>query len=552
MTVSLSNPIDVFANAIAQPLEDAAREWRELAKMHETGNDHLRQQGGALASTLGGDIVQPFTDMISKQYKFTYGITQGINEIAGFYDKGAEIVRDAARIVDSIIGPYFEVIKWVLDRITPDIVVRHGEDAIHAVFDDLRNTLNRMTHDAGSFFGDLFHLNFGAALHDATDEVKAIAHLTGDAIAMLADIEPILCQWATQIMDGVNWCFNEVNSLTLKLEDWVLGISDIASEAAILSDPNALPQEKWLAGGMLVVNVALDVMMFIPGLQEAIFGKIAEKLGIKFLTKWLVTKISESIVGKLIQDFIEKLMTKFAESAVQRALERKLTQTVFKNIEGDITKKLQDAIQLIIEQYLAGSISKAEARAQIDALKALADRFGPDELVALFKRFSAEDLVKIARHNITLDDITKLIADSNKKFPLSDTNTVNALIGPDGTVVDIAGKGTQGADILFRDSSGKVVLSREVKCIVGKSQGSFNDYVLHAGLDQVQAGATKEILIQLPAGTTAEDALSRIARMRGGDQVKRLTADEVSKLQHVNITIVDPSGNVLFSGPVLP
>ncbi|HZO73517.1 MAG TPA: hypothetical protein VFB60_15055 [Ktedonobacteraceae bacterium] len=42
MTVSLSNPIDVFANAIAQPLEDAAREWRELAKMHETGNDHLR------------------------------------------------------------------------------------------------------------------------------------------------------------------------------------------------------------------------------------------------------------------------------------------------------------------------------------------------------------------------------------------------------------------------------------------------------------------------------------------------------------------------------
>jgi hypothetical protein len=132
---------------------------------------------------------------------------------------------------------------------------------------------------------------------------------------------------------------------------------------------------------------------------------------------------------------------------------------------------------------------------------------------------------------------------------------VNALIGPDGTTVEVKGQGGGGADILFRDSPGEVVLGREVKCMLGQSQTSFNDYVLYAGLEQVKIvseGGAKEILLQLPAGTTEEDVETRLARMRGGNDVKTLTAEQVTKLKDVQITIVDPSGKVLASEAVLP
>jgi hypothetical protein len=538
MTVSLSNPLDVYANAIAEPLDAAATEWRALGEMHKTTNDNLLQQAHTLAATLGPDVAQAFIDMINKQHHYTAGIIQCIDEIAGFYNKGAELVRDAARIVDSVVNIYFDIVKWVLDRVTPNIIVQEGEAPIRAAFDDLRSTINRVTRDAGGFLGDLFHLDFSGALHAAEDEAKAIAHMAGDAIAIIADVEPILCQWAVELMYAVNWCFNQVNALTLKLEDWVLGISDIASEAAVLSDPNATTAEKALAGSLLVINVGLDILMFIPGAQEAIFGRIAEKLGIKFATRWIVTKISESIVGKLISDFVERLLTKFARDAVERALERKLTQEVFKNIQGDIEARLTVAVQLIIEKFLAGKISQAEARAEIKALETLADKYSSEELKTLFNRFSADDLIKIAQHDINLSDITTLIAD-NKKFPLSDTNAVKALTGPDGTTsVRIAGADGEGADITFFGKDGSVLLKREVKCI---GPGSFSQRLSKAASQGQHAG---EVFFQMPEDTNIQSLMDTFRRVR--------TPEQLAKYKNVYLRVVDPSGKILYDGPVVP
>jgi hypothetical protein len=205
-----------------------------------------------------------------------------------------------------------------------------------------------------------------------------------------------------------------------------------------------------------------------------------------------------------------------------------------------------------------GAEAAARAMSEIQ-LRELIKKSQPDilrrkELGNLFKSLGKDELIKIYVHHIKLKDVFDVIRDSNTQFRLSETNAVDALISPDGTAtVKVAGKGVEGADILFLDSSGNVILGREIKCFTG--QGSSTKAVLKAGLKQLQLdnkNGAKEILIQLPAGTTKEDAESRLAGMRGGKEVKELTAEDVTKLQSVQITIVDPSGKVLASESVLP
>jgi hypothetical protein len=536
--VRLVNPVDAIGNAIAEPLEQAAKEFKQLRDLHDNANQHLKQSGHDLEVTMGKDIAQPFADMINKQYQFADGINRGIDQIADLYNEAAQGIRTAAHWVNPILTVSFDLLQWAVDQLTADIVVRQGQSAVQAIFDDLRRQVDRAEHDAGSFFGDLFHLHFNAALHDAEDAGKALLHMAGDALAMIAQVEPLLCQWAEDIFQKVNWCFNQVNSVLLGIVDWVLGLSDMVDEAVVFTDPNSTDLEKWVAGTMLTVNIGLDILMFIPGGQEAIFGRLAEKLGIKFLTRWIAAKIAETIVAQLIKDFIKRLLTKFAESVVKRALERKLTQEIFKSIQGEIEQKLSGVVQGIIEDYLAKKISLAEARARIKALQALGDRFGSEELVALFKRFEADDIAKIARHNINLSDIDKLIAD-NKKFPLSDTNAVSALTGPDGTAsVKIAGAGGEGADITFLDKNGNVILKREVKCI---GPGSFSKRLSKAADQGKYAG---EVFFQMPAGTDVDSLMGTFRRVR--------SPEELAKYKNVHLTVVDPSGKPLYNGPVIP
>ncbi|MBB5912184.1 hypothetical protein BJY24_001051 [Nocardia transvalensis] len=67
----------------------------------------------------------------------------------------------------------------------------------------------------------------------------------------------------------------------------------------------------------------------------------------------------------------------------------------------------------------------------------------------LFDRMTAEDRLKAT---------TEVIDDSNKKFPLTDSNAEAALrTGPAGTTPQVAGPGGAGADITFVDDAGNVV-----------------------------------------------------------------------------------------------
>ncbi len=139
----------------------------------------------------------------------------------------------------------------------------------------------------------------------------------------------------------------------------------------------------------------------------------------------------------------------------------------------------------------------------------------------------------------TEEDVQKMLQDTNPKFPLTRNNAVRALDGPEGTHVEIAGQGGEGADITFVDKHGNVVLHREVKCIQGTGQGTFNREISKAAS---QAQYNGQIFVQMPEGT---DAARYIARFRGA----RSTAD-LAKYNTVSITIADPAGNILWSGPI--
>jgi hypothetical protein len=98
----------------------------------------------------------------------------------------------------------------------------------------------------------------------------------------------------------------------------------------------------------------------------------------------------------------------------------------------------------------------------------------------------------------TEDNIARLIADTNPAFPLTRVNAIRALQGPPGAVVEVAGLSGQGSDVIFL--AGSRQLRREVKCIVGSAQGSFNREVARAAAQTAYHG---EILVQMPPGTEA-------------------------------------------------
>jgi|GEM_PF-5999115 len=137
-------------------------------------------------------------------------------------------------------------------------------------------------------------------------------------------------------------------------------------------------------------------------------------------------------------------------------------------------------------------------------------------------------------------NISRLIADTNPNFPLTRVNAMRALRGPQGAMVEVAGPAGQGADVVF--CTGSHTLRREVKSIAGRAQGSFNREVAHAA---EHIGYCGELLVQVPQGT---NALRLVSRFRGS----RPDPAQLGKYRSVHLTIVDPSGTLLFEGPLAP
>ncbi len=405
MTIQLANPVAALTEKIAQPFDDAAPIVRQIASLYDASSKQLSTQQKTLSATFSGLGADAFVTMINKQITWINTITGNLNDLAGFYETCANDIRSAAKAIEYSIEPFMDIVQWVVDRLTPDIVVQQGESAVHAVFNDMVAQLHREEHDVSGFFGSIVHLHFGTALHDAVDGVKGLAHLGGDVIALAAAAEPILCQWAANVYQGVNWLINKLNSWGLAAADWVLGLSSIADDTVVFTDPNSTNAEKWFAGIDMGVNIAMDVALFIPGVDLFDLAgkgalKLLEKFGLKELldvaAKKIIERITETVVAQVIKDFIdrftEKLVQKYSEIIVERGLKRELTKAVFQNLQDDIKPKVSAYIQLIVGDQLAGKISKEEADAEIKALIDFANKYGPDRLKYILDNYDAESL----------------------------------------------------------------------------------------------------------------------------------------------------------------
>ena len=330
MTIQLANPVAALTEKIAQPFDEAAPTVRKLANLYNASNTQLRTHQQTLSVSFKGLGADAFVTMIGKQINWVDTITGHLNDLAGLYETCANDVRAATGAIEYAVEPFLDIAQWVVDRLTPDIVVKQGEDAVHAVFNDMRAQLQRELHDAGGFFSDLVHAHFGAALHDAVDGVKGLVHLGGDVLALVASVEPILCQWAANIYQAVNWLLNKLNSWILAAADWLLGLSNIADDTVVFTDPNSLPEEKWLAGVDMGLNIVLDIAMFIPGADIfGLAGKGATKLLEKFGLEWVIKFLETVTLKELRQKIVQKVLSMFAD---------KLGELFMKITAGDIDR----------------------------------------------------------------------------------------------------------------------------------------------------------------------------------------------------------------------
>jgi hypothetical protein len=136
-------------------------------------------------------------------------------------------------------------------------------------------------------------------------------------------------------------------------------------------------------------------------------------------------------------------------------------------------------------------------------------------------------------------DAAALIADSNKKFPLTQTNAEAALKPPPGaSSTEVAGPGGAGPDITFRAPDGSVIMQREVKSIAG-NYNSFNQQLSNAAKGQLQGAG--EVFVQVSQGTDVTAWLQRFRSAPG-----RNLADYAG----VSLQVVDDGGTVLYSGPI--
>ncbi len=149
--VQLADPIAAFSEQIAQPFEDAGKIMHNLADIYDHNNSVLRAKQKELAPTFKGLGADAFVTYVDNQIKFIDGNIHVLNVQGGFYETAAKDVRWAARDIEYAIGPFLEICQWVVDHLTPDMVVSQGESAIHAVFSDMNKQLKREMHDTPKF-----------------------------------------------------------------------------------------------------------------------------------------------------------------------------------------------------------------------------------------------------------------------------------------------------------------------------------------------------------------------------------------------------------------
>jgi hypothetical protein len=125
-----------------------------------------------------------------------------------------------------------------------------------------------------------------------------------------------------------------------------------------------------------------------------------------------------------------------------------------------------------------------------------------------------DDLPKAEQERL----INELIEDSNKKFPLTRENAEEILRnGPPGTTPEVAGPGTEGADVVFRDKDGNIVASREAKN-TDSTYNTFNGELKDATKQIKNNG---EVWFQVPPDTDADSWIRRWQGSRNDEQLAK-------------------------------
>jgi hypothetical protein len=139
------------------------------------------------------------------------------------------------------------------------------------------------------------------------------------------------------------------------------------------------------------------------------------------------------------------------------------------------------------------------------------------------------------------DNITNLINDSNPSLPLSRTNAIKMLNGPNGTYPQVAGSGGAGADINFIDpKTGNIVLGREEKSVT--TAGGMTSEIRSLPAQLSGYSGAKEVVFQVPAQTNAQSWVQGFIREK--------SSASLAQYKGITLTFVDPQGNVLWQGPL--
>ncbi len=153
--------------------------------------------------------------------------------------------------------------------------------------------------------------------------------------------------------------------------------------------------------------------------------------------------------------------------------------------------------------------------------------------------------------NITLREkiISDLLADTNKRFPLTRVNGEKMLdlAPPRFRPKKAAGVGGEGGDLVFEGPQGQIF---KIENKSTTSFGSFKDELSHAAQRQAKGNL---VFIQVPEGTDAARWMSRFWGYRK-DLINNPTPGNIAKLnvyKNTEIVIYDPNGvNLLPRQPI--
>ncbi len=249
---------------------------------------------------------------------------------------------------------------------------------------------------------------------------------------------------------------------------------------------------------------------------EDVATLLEKNVGIDQVDQWIQDEVNLKDVAILLNNGVD---ANYINAWISKGVDIKSVATF---IEGGVNQDI--AVQL------------TRANVNPDAvLPLIQEGVAPETIMNFVKLGIAPENVS----NVVESNITNLIEDSNPKLPLTRKNAISMLNGPSGTYPRVAGSGVKGADVRFIDvKTGEVILIREEKSLT--SSKSLDNELSDLGKQFSIDSAPKELVVQVPRGTNANSWI--------GGFLKKNEGSGLAKYKKLEITIVDPDGNLLWQG----